>query len=50
MFFAVQMHPVDIKWWGTEIINQGCEYEPCLLKNITLEGGKYFGPAIGEFH
>ncbi|RYP84689.1 hypothetical protein DL769_001123 [Monosporascus sp. CRB-8-3] len=47
IFFLLQLPEIELNWWGNEIVERGCEGEPCLLK--TIAEGEYFGPRIGEF-
>ncbi|KAI5864126.1 OPT-domain-containing protein [Durotheca rogersii] len=48
IFFALQWPELRLRWWGNDVVNQGCEGDPCVLRH--LPDGEYFGPRIGEFH
>ncbi|KAM7205191.1 sexual differentiation process protein 2 [Naviculisporaceae sp. PSN 640] len=48
IFFGLQAWDIELKWWGNEVNNEGCDASgSCVLK--TLPEGEYFGPRIGEF-
>ncbi|KAK8848374.1 opt oligopeptide transporter [Apiospora arundinis] len=46
-FFSLQYTGVELKWWGNEVIYQGCEETACTLYQVP-EGG-HFGPGVGDF-
>ncbi|KAK8022808.1 OPT oligopeptide transporter [Apiospora rasikravindrae] len=46
-FFSLQYTGVELKWWGNEVIYQGCEETACTLYQVP-EGG-HFGPGAGQF-
>ncbi|KAK8091468.1 OPT oligopeptide transporter protein-domain-containing protein [Apiospora hydei] len=46
-FFSLQYTGVELKWWGNEVIYQGCEETACTLYQVP-EGG-HFGPGVGQF-
>ncbi|KAJ4299954.1 hypothetical protein N0V90_005202 [Kalmusia sp. IMI 367209] len=48
IFFALQMQHKSLDWWGNEVIEKGCEGDPCA--RLVLGDGEFFGPRMGEFH
>jgi hypothetical protein len=48
IFFTLEWNNVDINWVGNTVVSQGCEGDPCVLKE--LGPGEHFGPGPGEFH
>ncbi|KAI4754027.1 OPT-domain-containing protein [Aureobasidium sp. EXF-3400] len=45
IFFAVQYHPVNVNWWGTNIVGEGVDGgagQTALLTTLPSKG--YFGP------
>ncbi|KAJ2983912.1 hypothetical protein NQ176_g342 [Zarea fungicola] len=47
-FFAVQYNPVQVDWWGTEIVTVGCDgMGGCPWLDMPESGS--FGPGAGEF-
>ncbi|KAI5271558.1 OPT-domain-containing protein [Aureobasidium subglaciale] len=45
MFFAVQYHPKDVSWWGTNVLNRGVDGgagQSALITSLPDKG--YFGP------
>ncbi|KAK0659705.1 putative oligopeptide transporter [Cercophora samala] len=48
MFFGLQVWNIKVHWWGTEIVDTGCDgVGNCTL--LSLPNGEYFGPRLGEF-
>lgn len=48
IFFFLQLPEIELRWWGNNVVEQGCEAEACVLKKVAP--GEYFGPRIGDFH
>ncbi|KAK3986783.1 hypothetical protein QBC44DRAFT_383800 [Cladorrhinum sp. PSN332] len=49
MFLVLELHPVELNWWGVNITQTGCDGNGgCPLK--TLGEGEYVGPRPGEWH
>ncbi|KAK3346905.1 OPT oligopeptide transporter protein-domain-containing protein [Lasiosphaeria hispida] len=48
IFFTLQWNEIEINWWGNNVVYQGCEDKPCVLKKLAP--GEVFGPKPGEFH
>ncbi|KAK3496216.1 OPT oligopeptide transporter protein-domain-containing protein [Neurospora crassa] len=48
IFFSLDWSGVEVSWWGNDVVSEGCEGKPCLLK--TLKEGEIFGPGPGQFH
>lgn len=50
IFFALQYHPKDLTWWGSEVPYQGYEGTRAGKMNATLQAPDgYFGPRKGHF-
>ncbi|KAK8075956.1 hypothetical protein PG994_003228 [Apiospora phragmitis] len=47
LLFSLQYTGVELKWWGNEVIYQGCEETACTLYQVPESG--HFGPGVGEF-